>query len=131
MDKLLEVSDLAVEFLLSLLAEPGFLLLFLLGAALVQWLVLRCTRRRWQALRWVTLLPMTAIFLLGSPLLLLFFWSLPGLSGEGLEILAALAFSLASLSGLFYFFLLALVYLAGWGVGWLAFRLEERVRGQI
>ena len=60
-----------VEFLLS--PEWGLptVLLTLLLPALGQWLVLRCTRRRFRILRWLTLLPM------GVPLLSSLWFPLP------------------------------------------------------
>ena len=106
-----------VEFLLS--PEWGLptVLLTLLLPALGQWLVLRCTRRRFRILRWLTLLPM------GVPLLSSLWLAFGSLSlwpgpevGFGFLVALVLSFGLGGI-GLFCLFLAAL-YLGGWGLGW-------------
>ncbi len=129
MDRLLELSGLVLEGVLTLLTEPLVLLGFLLLLAVLQWLVLRYTRRRGRALRWLTLLPVAVIFLWEALLLPLSLWSLYALEGGGWEVLLGVVFSFGALGVLFLLLALAAAYLVGWGLGWLAFWLEERVLG--
>lgn len=118
--------------MIELLTSTPAALLWLALSAGLQWFTLRRTRQGRRYLRWLTLLPAALVALLAALSLLGAFSSFYAFFAA-LEIENALL-ALLSLAGLYagalVFLLLppALLWLAGWGLGWALEALERYLR---